>query len=312
MPLAHQDVEVLRDRRPGWERIWGVLCRDLMTALDSATAERIGICWPDDNLRQDFIAEIIGKYHRKAVMGSLLTGYTCACTDPAEHSCGAGVVSYLTGRKLLRDRALKFIAKESRSRSQDQPLPPPRDSGEFDHLVQQIQDELERFTLRIEPGQEIRQVVEMAGIQLYPRLDWCRLTQLRHWLRTRIPPPPARWKDCFELLEHLHDAAQERLKARLDDLAAQRWNGGHGVSRKKDDELRDLMDQAEVERIFKPLSKADLMCLLSITDDDAAQRRSRYYRALPDLLPRLRELYEMSGDMRANQIPDHPEKDDEP
>jgi len=318
MTLTHEEVKLLKDRRPGWEPVWAALCADLMAALDNATAGRIGIHWPDDSLREDFVAETIRAYHRKAVGGTLLTGYTCACTDSADRRCGGGVVAYLTGRKFLHDRALKFIGDETKPPPQDpkQRPAPRRGGGEFDHLVKQVQEELAHLTVRMNSGQRIPQDVETAGIELYPQLDWSRLTQLRDWLGTRIPPPPAPWKDCFELLEHLHAAAQKRLEARLDELAARRWNRGRGVSQEKDHELRDMMDQVEVERTFKPLSAEDLMRLLAITKTDAYQRRSRYYRALPELLPRLRELYELLGETLhteiADQLDEEEEEEDEP
>jgi hypothetical protein len=145
------------------------------------------------------------------------------------------------------------------------------------------------------PGADIPQWLETGGIQLYPHLNWSRLARLKAWLEKHIPTSAPQWKDCFHLLGDLHRRAEEQFIVQLNDVTERIWNKGKVVGPKGDLRLRKRCDELDFERLILPLSAAAVKELLGIEVDAAAQRRSRYRRALARL-PRLRDLYEDLGE----------------
>jgi len=162
--------------------------------------------------------------------------------------------------------------------------------------MEEISRELESLTVDLQANKEMLQVFETAGIQLYPRLNWSRLGRLRARLLEAIPAPASPWKDCFDLLSDLHRRAEEQFTAQMNNVVARIWNKGKGVGPREDLRLRNMLDDLDFRRRFLPLSAAAMKELLRIEKGDAAQRRSRYRKELPDLLPRLGDFYSELGD----------------
>ena len=319
MSLTHEQIERIRNRSPGWEEDWRQLCvlllgHDAESGALVRAVKALPVTWPtarrsadfedggrrEGTERDDFIAEKIGQYHRRAHAGTLLVGYDPTLGD---------VVAFLTSRQMLYCDANRFLSilphrkpKEERIVvSLDEVAEPDEKGGhaqwtdaatqrEFEDLIGRIQGELQK---NIEKAKRITRIVEQAGIQLYPRLDWSRsaMAPLREHLSNTLRSS-VQGGDPLETLQRAHEAAKQRFARRLDKLAARVDNSGKGVSRRKRELLEERISRVRFERFLLPISHRTLTKLLGITTPDAAQRRSRYRRSVPDLLPGVRADYE--------------------
>lgn len=303
MPLTETQVIQVKERSAGWERNWWALYVELMQHLDRATSELVlPVPWPSDNEREDFISHLLAGYDRRARSGVLLADYEVSRGDP---------ISYLSSTDFLRRRAISFLRKRCRPLpesllregrrqvpldSDKSPIVPDRhslSSIETELMDTEIREALGSIVLAIPADRKITRVIEQAGLQLYPRMQWAEtdLQCLRQHLERVLAEPGPEWPDRFSMLAAMHAEARRGFNDQLNTICDQIYNEGKGVSPRRDGLLRNRLDKLRFEKVFLPLAAAILMRLLAITRTDADQRRSRYRDSLPDILPQLGVLH---------------------
>jgi hypothetical protein len=319
MSLTFDQIQRIRDHLPGWQKAWGQLCVLLLGndgengALVRAV-KALPIKWPtpysatgsrdassrESSERDDFIGTVMLDYHERAYRGTLLSSYDPSLGD---------VVAFLTSRHTLYVEAVKFLSSlpyrrpEGRGKQEflEDAVGPddvilaakPTDdesTSEFARLIDRLQEEL---PAKIEQSKRITRIIEQAAIQWYPRLEWARpsLQRLRQYLIDVLRRPPD-GGDGLSALQDAHRAADRDFQRRLDRIAARIDNHGRGVSIRKRERLEKRFAKLCFERLLLPIGAVVLAELLGISQSDAAQRRSRYWRGLADLLPEIRADYE--------------------
>ncbi len=153
---------------------------------------------------------------------------------------------------------------------------------------------------------------EIAGVELYYHLDWLQpqLELLHQRLAACLAAaaalrpdasadaPPVIWS---QQLRALHDEAQKKLAQQADALAAevQAVAASHGQGAPA---ALAALDNRQINVLFRqafmPLDSAEIQQLFALPHmNTAAQRLKRYRDALPDMIPRLRLLYDEAADL---------------
>ncbi|MCL4201878.1 MAG: hypothetical protein KJ000_05245 [Pirellulaceae bacterium] len=163
-------------------------------------------------------------------------------------------------------------------------------TAESARLIDRLQEEL---PLKIEQSKRITRIIEQAAIQCYPRMEWSRpsLQRLRQHLIDVLRTTPDGGCELAALQE-AHRAANQEYQQRLDRISAKIDNCGRGVSVRRRERLEKRHAKLSFEQLLLPLGALVVAELLGITKADAAQRRSRYWRRLADLLPEIRAAFD--------------------
>lgn len=314
--LTPEQVERIRSHSLGWENDWARLCVMLLGYDGESGAlvravKALPVNWPkgsdfeggcprEGTERDDFIAAMMARYHHRAHKGTLLLRYDPELGD---------VIGFLTPRQMLYVEAVKFLRSLPHRKPRDERVVVSLDDvaepdakrrfkqransqthSEFKKLIDTVQKELQR---KLEETRRITRIIEQAGIQLYPRLDWSRpgISMLREHL-SNLLSDSGHAGDQLKALERAHLAAEAEFEKKLDELAACKYNFGRGVAPRKRESLERRISKLRFQSLFVPISEQVLAELLGITAADAAQRRSRYGKSLPKLLLGVRAAYE--------------------
>jgi hypothetical protein len=298
MTLTRDQIRLIQNHEPGWEQAWGELARDLIGADGQSgtlcrVVHHLKISWPDEATRDDFIAEIMSKYHERAQKGTLLSGYQPEKGAPE---------NYLSSPTILYRRALDFLAKISvhivylpSEAVAEVVSKEPNVHGNFAALVAMTCQELGPSSLRIDG--KITGVIEQAGLQLYRRLKWEKqgLARLRDHLAAVIcthddEPNP------FAVLIRVHEAERLYWNGKVDEIAEKTYNNGRFVGPKEQEKLENQWIDAVFQLEFMPLRTPAVANLLSITIGAANMGRHHYKCQLPKLICSIAAFCELDGD----------------
>lgn len=298
-----REIEILRHRREGWERLWGKLYGMFGERLDrlSVKIEKTGIGWPDAGTREEFVARLLADYERRFRLGKLLENYVGADGD--------NPVAYLATLSHVRRRACTFLARERpRVLSLDTPFPggdeaetrasalpsAPRATAErsnadkaanYSDRRDGLDLALRGLAINIADAEAPSSVEEQAGMQLYPRCDWNppAMAALAGRLDRLLPPRPPDGLPRDAALRRLH---RERRNALREDFAraGEELAACGDDARAKPRELIARMNRCTFEYLLRPLDARTLMDVLSVTRNGADMLRKRYRDGLEDLL----------------------------
>jgi hypothetical protein len=301
MPLTSEQVRLIQERDPGWENAWAELALALLgddgrSGVLCQAIPHLGISWPNDATRDDFVAWMMLKFQEKANKGTLLAGYFSERGTPED---------YLTSRTTLRHKALAFLSHSSVRQAAKELLeqdtlaqwPAPGNDPNFTALLAEVGRRLERLSLRTEG--RITAVLEQAGLQLHPRLNWEQqvLARLRDHLANVIRNPDEA-PNPFAVLAQVHDEERQYWRIAAEELNAKFFNKGKFCSLAKQRQLENRWIELLFHQVFMPLRSEAVAKLLGITTATAHMRRFHYRRRLPDLLPSLAQYYSIFRDLR--------------
>lgn len=301
MPLTSEQVRLIQEHGPGWENAWAELALVLLgddgrSGVLCRTVPRLGISWPNVATRDDFVAWMMLKFQEKANKGTLLAGYFSERGTPED---------YLTSRTTLRHKALAFLAHSSVCQAASELLEEdtpaqwaaPGNDPNFTALLAEVGRRLERLSLRTEG--RITAVLEQAGLQLHPRLNWEQqvLARLRDHLANVIQKPDEA-PNPFVVLARVHDEEQQYWRTAAEELNTEFYNEGKFCRLTKQRQLENRWIELLFHQVFMPLRSVAVAKLLGVTKAAADMRRFYYRRRLPDLLPSLAQYYSVFRDLR--------------
>ena len=315
MPFTSEQLQVLCGKSEGWLDIWHQLWEALYERLHGMIINGVPNdpdTWSlnmhyrmlvDTARAQDFIADLLEDYRRRAELGSLLADFEGA---PEK------VLPYLAAPRIIRGRALDFIARNNRMGITG--MPGSLENAPRVRLVEAEEFETHsaasataspsfgsldptRLPIRITWDAEtaIDARVRMAALQCWPRIDPDQegRARLESDLRDRVSPEEPN-DEIDTLLEH-HRRARGRIVDRLQaiDAEIQSAPGMHAPRRRELDDQR-VMLQADL--LLQPLTREQVQQLLGLPSPDSAyQQLSRYRKAFGELFPTLRDTLERTG-----------------
>ncbi len=184
---------------------------------------------------------MLDEYDKQAINGSLLANYDESSYRPDS----VHPLPLLTGTKRLRSRAITFLNRNRRERQRTVPI----DSGPgnnpdglrikaptsipdhpaFVDKLAEVDEELHRLVLSPVSSQGITQPLEMAGLQLYPRIDWASsaMKELHKHLARILSSVSNPGSAGIDLLNALHKAASEEFEQKINEAIA------HAVSQEE-------------------------------------------------------------------------------
>ena len=315
MEFSSEQLRILATKDEGWTALWHQLWEGLYERLHDMLINGVPNdpgTWSlnqkyrmlvDTARAQDFIAELLVDYQRRAELGSLLADFE----GPPEK-----ILVYLAAPRIIRGRALDFIARNNQVGITGMPAAAdqgPRvrsiDAEEFDTHADPTDPELvpagtldtSRLPIAIawNPGSGVNARVRMAALQCWPRLapDQDGRDRLEADLRDQVHPDEPN-DEIETLLEH-HRLARGWIADRLDsiDREIQSAPGMHAPRRQDLDGLRVRL---QAELLLEPLTREQVQQLLGLPSPEAAyQQLSRYRKAFGELFPALQERLERAG-----------------
>lgn len=282
--MALSDSQILRiQRREGnWQADWECLAQELYAVVDAKTRNRRKYFWPCEDDRLDLISEMLVYYHERARAGTLLAAWHPNRGSPVAYLTGhvlevrakefLAALAHRSGQPLREDERGNLIAESSGPDAAGDEQRPPVD---FQHLV-----------LRLPPGAEVDRVGEVAGLQLFPRLDWSApgMERLREHLRACTAGLATAEYDALEGLARLHAQKQREFQAEEDRLRGLLYEQEPPPTPYQKRQLERRLLALEAERVFRPFDANTLAAILSVTRGNADQLGKRYREALPQLL----------------------------
>lgn len=297
--MTPEEIERIASRQPGWEEDWGKLYALIGEKLDKLCDGRGAPAWPADDACEEFKAEMLENYDRRARLGELLDGY-----DPEEGALLPAIVartfvyrramSFLKNHRAWRPLYLSHSAGGDEGGTFGDLLPDnndaerqPRRSGAekadaHAAVRERLDDELVGLKISYDPG-GIDRIVQQAGLQLYPRSDWelRSMQPLRGNLYEAVPAQPP--LDSDGRLRQHHETCRRKLVAALEKALADLRKIHYGE--KTSARLIDRMNELTYDFLFRPFDCGMLVEIFpGLSHDNAAQRRKRYREMLPEFL----------------------------
>ena len=308
MVISREEIELLAACGDGWEpiwhRLWVLLEERLQEMLMHGTVDEQSCSLKqrfrmlgDVHRAQDFIAELLVQFHRKAELGSLLTAFE---GEPDK------LLAFLTSPTWVRGRALDFMTTHARVGITG--MPGGEAEGPAVHRLEDyeagvnIEDrpgttggvDAMRVPILInwDPGNGVDARVRMAAMQCWGRLDPSQegLQDLEKDLDDEVRASEG-MRPLETLLASLA-SARAKLCQRLAKID-QSIVDAPGMQRPKREELDAQRVELTVDLLLKPLGPGDVQALLGLPSADAAyQQLSRYRKAFPVLFSAIRDRLE--------------------
>ena len=282
MPLTAVQITRIQDRVDGWEADFRHLLTELLPKMEERSRDP-KFTWPCEDDRQEFFSEVVAKYVERASEGTLLAAYDDSMGDPVQFLTGRAFHCWALDKLvMLACRPIQMITKNERgdwtpfevedARSISQNVQPNVHEGLFQHL-----------RLNLPAISKIDRVLEQAGLQLFPRLDWAlkEMTNIRrHLISLRAEADPE-----LDWLAGHHVERQSQLNTEIDKHRAKLYYDEPGAGTRREAFLRHRIARLCFERIFLPLTAVVIDDILGVGRQNADQLRHRYRKALPRLLP---------------------------
>lgn len=307
MTFSGEDLQLIKDRGPGWEavwqRLWGRLYVRLHEWVKPGPLNDPDRCKLNrDHFRvlrnlheaDDFIAEFLEDLRRRAHEGTLLAGFDLdADTDVCSYLIRIAPQRAVTHMRRRRHRASDAGLDEA-TRPERGPLAmedPGECLSEIEHPV----------------GAPLGAVVRQAAMQVHPKLERtvANVPTLEADLQSSLQPGGhASGLDHLGARHAEHGGQLRREIAELQEALEHATRAGSEHRPKSQHRIETRLDRREADLIVAPLDKTSVMALLGISDDAARGQISRYRRRenLLQIFPRLRRSVEEANDGRFDAI----------
>ncbi|TVR12251.1 MAG: hypothetical protein EA401_09550 [Planctomycetota bacterium] len=274
----------VRDREDQWEAAWEALIAGLMPDLQSLLRRHQHIIPGGQEGLDEGMAEVLLYWQKKLSEGTLLRPWRS--TSP--------VAAYLCGRiavNIARRRAIKMQSPALGGEDGELAMdgnPPSLSSSENCSTTNPVPAKVMPgegvCTFRPIASQGVSQMHVVAGLQLFPQLNWEQ--DPGPAVAAQMPPFLARvdarsWR---KELSQAHDQAQAHLGKREQLLRDQLSNNGKGVSAHQAALLEKKIMKVRVEQRLRPISALEMEALTGVSRDTCDKHRSRFLKQHTNLV----------------------------